>query len=92
MEIPVEKINFLSFNLALLWRAFIGVSAIINGYVMPSLMDFPLNLCFKSSLPQVNNSMGNFRIDVPIKFIPGETKMKLHHFIILIRDTVSYEW
>ncbi|XP_049399457.1 acetyl-CoA-benzylalcohol acetyltransferase-like [Solanum stenotomum] len=74
---------------AFLWRAFIGASAIINGYVRPSLMYFPLNLRFKSSLPQVNNSMGNFRIDVPIKFVPRETKMKLHHFIILIRDTVN---
>ncbi|KAH0735533.1 hypothetical protein KY285_011240 [Solanum tuberosum] len=74
---------------ALLWRAFIRASATINGYVRPSLMDFPLNLRSKTSLPQVHNSMGNFRIDVPIKFIPGETKMELHNFIILIRDTVN---
>ncbi|KAG5570093.1 hypothetical protein H5410_059859 [Solanum commersonii] len=33
--------------------------------------------------------MGNFRIGVPIKFILGETKMELHNFIILIRDTVN---
>ncbi|KAK6774232.1 hypothetical protein RDI58_029471 [Solanum bulbocastanum] len=75
---------------ALLWRAFICASAIINGwYVRPSLMGFPLNLRSKSSLPQVHNSMGNFRIDVPIKFIPGEIKMELYNFIILIRDTVN---
>ncbi|KAG5570105.1 hypothetical protein H5410_059871 [Solanum commersonii] len=73
----------------LLWRAFIRASATINGYVRPSLMDFPLNLRSKTSLRQVHNSMGNFRIDVPIKFIPGETKMELHNFIILIRDTVN---
>ncbi|KAH0735537.1 hypothetical protein KY285_011244 [Solanum tuberosum] len=74
---------------ALLWRAFICASTTINGYVRPSLMDFPLNLRSKTSLPQVHNSMGNFRIDVPIKFISGEIKMELHNFIILIRDTVN---
>ncbi|XP_004243480.1 acetyl-CoA-benzylalcohol acetyltransferase [Solanum lycopersicum] len=74
---------------AILWRAFIGASTIINGYVRPSLMDFPLNLRSKSYLPQVKNSMGNFRIDVPIKFIPRETKMELHHFVILIRNAVD---
>uniref|UniRef100_M1BIY2 Anthocyanin acyltransferase n=2 Tax=Solanum tuberosum TaxID=4113 RepID=M1BIY2_SOLTU len=73
----------------LLWRALIHISTTIHGYVRPSLMDFPLNLRSKTSLPQVHNSMGNFRIDVPIKFIPGETKMELHNFIILIRDTVN---
>uniref|UniRef100_M1BIY4 Anthocyanin acyltransferase n=1 Tax=Solanum tuberosum TaxID=4113 RepID=M1BIY4_SOLTU len=101
---PIDKINFLSFNLggalnfqpsrveiitAILWRALIRISAVRNGYFRPSLMDFPLNLRSKSSLPQVNNSMGNFRIDIPIKFMPGETKMELHHFIILIRNTVN---
>ncbi|KAG5570103.1 hypothetical protein H5410_059869 [Solanum commersonii] len=45
---------------ALLWRAFISASAIINGYVRPSLMEFPLNLRSKSSLSQLNNSMGEF--------------------------------
>ncbi|WMV59722.1 hypothetical protein MTR67_053107 [Solanum verrucosum] len=74
---------------ALLWRALIRISTTIHGYVRPSLMDFPLNLRSKTSLPQVHNSMENFRIDVPIKFIPGETKMELHNFIILIRDTVN---
>ncbi|KAG5568726.1 hypothetical protein H5410_064255 [Solanum commersonii] len=74
---------------AILWRALIRISAARNGYFRSSLMDFPLNLRSKSSLPQVNNSMGNFRIDVPIKFIPGETKMELHNFIILIRNTVN---
>ncbi|TMW81138.1 hypothetical protein EJD97_011619 [Solanum chilense] len=74
---------------ALLWRAFIRTSAIINGYVRPSLMDLPLNLRSKTSLTQVSNSMGNFRVDVPIKFIPGETKMELHKFIILIRNGVN---
>uniref|UniRef100_M1B0D8 Anthocyanin acyltransferase n=1 Tax=Solanum tuberosum TaxID=4113 RepID=M1B0D8_SOLTU len=74
---------------AILWRALIRISAVRNGYFRPSLMDFPLNLRSKSSLPQVNNSMGNFRIDVPIKFMPGETKMELHHFIILIRNTLN---
>ncbi|KAG5594332.1 hypothetical protein H5410_035564 [Solanum commersonii] len=74
---------------AILWRALIRISASRNGYFRSSLMDFPLNLRSKSSLPQVNNSMGNFRIDVPIKFIPGETKMELHNFIILIRNTVN---
>ncbi|KAG5570113.1 hypothetical protein H5410_059879 [Solanum commersonii] len=115
---PIDKINFLSFNLvalsrlrkqcidesggdlsfqpsrveiitAILWRALIRISAVRNRYFRPSLMDFPVNLRSKSSLPQVNNSMGNFRIDVPIIFIPGETKMELHHFIILIRNTVN---
>ncbi|KAK4727381.1 hypothetical protein R3W88_032298 [Solanum pinnatisectum] len=74
---------------ALLWRALICISTTIHGYVRPSLMDFPLNLRSKTSLPQVHNSMGNFRIDVPIKFIPEENKMELHNFIILIRDTVN---
>ncbi|KAK4727374.1 hypothetical protein R3W88_032292 [Solanum pinnatisectum] len=74
---------------AILWRALIRISAVRNGYFRPSLMDFPLNLRSKSSLLQVNNSMGNYRIDVPIKFMPGETKMELHHIIILIRNTVS---
>uniref|UniRef100_M1B0D9 Anthocyanin acyltransferase n=2 Tax=Solanum tuberosum TaxID=4113 RepID=M1B0D9_SOLTU len=74
---------------AILWRALIRISAARNGYFRSSLMDLPLNLRSKSSLPQVNNSMGNFRIDIPIKFIPGETKMKLHNFIILIRNTVN---
>ncbi|XP_049399455.1 acetyl-CoA-benzylalcohol acetyltransferase-like [Solanum stenotomum] len=74
---------------AILWRALIRISAARNGYFRSSLMDFPLNLRSKSSLPQLNNSMGNFRIDIPIKFIPGETKMELHNFIILIRNTVN---
>lgn len=74
---------------AILWRAFIRASAARNGFVRPSLMDFPLNLRSKSSLPQVKTSMGNFRIDVPIKFIPGETKMELHNFITLIRNTMN---
>ncbi|KAK6774226.1 hypothetical protein RDI58_029465 [Solanum bulbocastanum] len=56
--------------IALLWRAYIRASATINGYVRPSLMDLPLNLRAKTSLPQVHNSMGNFRINVLIKFIP----------------------
>ncbi|TMW86276.1 hypothetical protein EJD97_021635 [Solanum chilense] len=74
---------------ALLWRAFIRTSAIINGYVRPSLMDLPLNLRSKTSLPQVQNSMGNFRLDVPIKFVPRETKMKLLDFVMLIRNAVN---
>ncbi|TMW91778.1 hypothetical protein EJD97_013909 [Solanum chilense] len=74
---------------AILWRAFIRASAARNGYFRSSLMDFPLNLRSKSSLPQVKTCMGNFRIDVPIKFIPGETKMELHNFIILIRNTMN---
>ncbi|KAF3647580.1 putative S-type anion channel SLAH1-like [Capsicum annuum] len=100
---PVEKINFLSFDLgflsfqlsrveiiaALLWMAFIRTSAAINGYLRPCLMDFPLNLRSKTSLPKVHKSMGNFRIDDPIKFIPEKTNMELHHSVILIRDTVS---
>ncbi|WMV36870.1 hypothetical protein MTR67_030255 [Solanum verrucosum] len=76
---------------AILWRALIRISAARNGYFRSSLMDFPLNLLSKSSLPQVNNSMGNFRIDVSIKFIPGETKMELHNFIILIPLLLSKE-
>lgn len=74
---------------ALLWRAFIRASATISGYVRPSLMDLPLNLRSKTSLPQVQNSMGNFRLDVPIKFVPGETKVELLDFVILIRNAVN---
>ncbi|PHT35605.1 hypothetical protein CQW23_23305 [Capsicum baccatum] len=33
--------------------------------------------------------MGNFRIDVPIKFIPEKTNMELHSIVILIKDTVN---
>ncbi|PHU05686.1 hypothetical protein BC332_26508 [Capsicum chinense] len=69
--------------------AFIRTSAAINGYLRPCLMDFPLNLRSKTSLPKVHKSMGNFRIDDPIKFIPEKTNMELHHSVILIRDTVS---
>ncbi|KAF3631317.1 putative receptor-like protein kinase-like [Capsicum annuum] len=74
---------------ALLWMAFIRTSAAINGYLRPCLMDFPLNLRSKTSLPKVHNSMGNFRIDVPIKFTPEKTNMELHSIVILIRDTVN---
>ncbi|XP_049399458.1 pelargonidin 3-O-(6-caffeoylglucoside) 5-O-(6-O-malonylglucoside) 4'''-malonyltransferase-like [Solanum stenotomum] len=75
---------------ALLWRAFIRATTIINGYLRPSLLDFPMNMRSKITfLPQVKNSFGNFMIGVPVKFIPGETKMELHHFIILIRNAVN---
>ncbi|WMV59717.1 hypothetical protein MTR67_053102 [Solanum verrucosum] len=75
---------------AILWRAFIRATAIINGYLRPSLLDFPMNMRSKITfLPQVKNSFGNFIIGVPVKFIPGETKMELHHFIILIRNAVN---
>ncbi|XP_055801023.1 acetyl-CoA-benzylalcohol acetyltransferase-like [Solanum dulcamara] len=75
---------------ALLWRALIRATANINGYFKPSLLDFPMNMRSKITfLPQVKNPMGNFMIGVPVKFIPGETKMELHHFIILIRNAVN---
>uniref|UniRef100_M0ZZG1 Anthocyanin acyltransferase n=1 Tax=Solanum tuberosum TaxID=4113 RepID=M0ZZG1_SOLTU len=74
---------------ALLWRAYIRASATINWYIRPSLMALPLNLRAKTSLPQVHNSMGNFRIDVPIKFISEETKKELHNYIILIRNAMN---
>ncbi|XP_055801693.1 acetyl-CoA-benzylalcohol acetyltransferase-like [Solanum dulcamara] len=75
---------------ALLWRTLIRATATINGYFKPSLMSFPMNMRAKIPyLPLVKNSMGNFIIDVPVKFIPGETKMELHHFIILIRNAVN---
>ncbi|KAK6774231.1 hypothetical protein RDI58_029470 [Solanum bulbocastanum] len=74
----------------ILWRAFIRATTIINGYLRPSLLDFPMNMRSKITfLPQVKNSFGNFIIDVPVKFIPRETKMELHHFIILIRNAVN---
>ncbi|KAG5610704.1 hypothetical protein H5410_021985 [Solanum commersonii] len=45
---------------AILWRTLIRISAARNGYIRSSLMDFPLNLRSKLSLPQVNNS-GKFQ-------------------------------
>lgn len=75
---------------AILWRAFIRATAIINGYLRPSLLDFPMNMRSKITfLPQVKNSYGNFMIGVPVKFIPGENKMELHDFIMLIRNAVN---
>ncbi|KAH0709025.1 hypothetical protein KY284_010452 [Solanum tuberosum] len=84
-----DECSILCLDQALLWRAYIRASATINGYIRPSLMALPLNLRAKTSLPQVHNSMGNFRIDVPIKFISGETKKELHNYIILIRNAMN---
>ncbi|XP_059290076.1 acetyl-CoA-benzylalcohol acetyltransferase-like [Lycium ferocissimum] len=74
---------------ALLWRALIRASEAINGNLRPSMMGFPLNLRSKVNLPEINKSVGNLVIDVPVKFIPGETQMELQHLVKLIRDAVT---
>ncbi|XP_060190851.1 acetyl-CoA-benzylalcohol acetyltransferase-like [Lycium barbarum] len=73
---------------ALLWRALIRASATINGSLRPSMMGFSLNLRSKVNLPEINKSVRNLVIDVPVKFIPGETQMELQHLVKLIRDAV----
>ncbi|KAK4340543.1 hypothetical protein RND71_039044 [Anisodus tanguticus] len=74
---------------ALLWRALIHASEEVNGNLRPSLMGFPLNLRSKINLPQISKSVGNLVIDVPVKFVPGETQMELHHLVLLIRNAVT---
>ncbi|XP_060171414.1 acetyl-CoA-benzylalcohol acetyltransferase-like [Lycium barbarum] len=74
---------------ALLWRALIRVSEAKHGYLRPSLVFFPVNLRGKISLPLKDNAFGNYVIDAPMLFVPGETKMELHNFVTLIRNSVQ---
>ncbi|XP_009617836.1 acetyl-CoA-benzylalcohol acetyltransferase-like [Nicotiana tomentosiformis] len=74
---------------ALLWRSLIRASCERSGHLKRTIMSFPLNLRGKVTFPDVANSFGNFIIEIPIKFEPDETKMELHHFVKLIRDSVQ---
>ncbi|KAK4354862.1 hypothetical protein RND71_027056 [Anisodus tanguticus] len=74
---------------AILWRALIRVSEAKHGYLRPSLVFFPVNLRGKISLPLKENAFGNYVMDSPILFVPGENKMELHDFVTLIRNSVQ---
>ncbi|CAN4104513.1 unnamed protein product [Withania somnifera] len=76
---------------ALLWRALIRASEKKHGHLRRSLIGVPINMRPKlKSLPQIEKSFGNFVIDAPVKFVPGEiNNMELHNFVKLIRNTVE---
>ncbi|CAN4104516.1 unnamed protein product [Withania somnifera] len=74
---------------AILWRALIRVSEAKHGYLRPSLVFFPVNIRGKISLPLKENAFGNYVMDAPILFVPGQNKMELHDFVTLIRNSVQ---
>ncbi|WMV36726.1 hypothetical protein MTR67_030111 [Solanum verrucosum] len=60
--------------IAFLWRVLINVyQCKSNGRLRPCLLSVPVNLRDKIDFPRYENSFGNFAIEVPVKFIPGET-------------------
>ncbi|KAG5570116.1 hypothetical protein H5410_059882 [Solanum commersonii] len=122
METPVEKINFLSFNLGNIfptrdisklfkstYTPIIHQDIVVKRFVIreaamsrlrkkcidesgegltfqPSRVEIITALLWRAFIRASATING---VDVPIKFMPGETKMELHNFIILIRDTVN---
>ncbi|KAM3374882.1 acetyl-CoA-benzylalcohol acetyltransferase [Capsicum galapagoense] len=81
-----SKVEMIS---ATLWRALICASESVNGKLRPSMMGFPLNLRSKTNLPEIKKSVGNLVIDIPVKFVPGQTQLELQHLVTLIRDAVT---
>ncbi|MCD9642431.1 hypothetical protein HAX54_029257 [Datura stramonium] len=76
--------------IALLWRALIRASEKKHGHLRRFLLGVPINLRPKLiSLPQVEKSFGNFVIEAPVKFVPGENNMELRDLVKLIHDTVK---
>ncbi|KAL3331975.1 hypothetical protein AABB24_032540 [Solanum stoloniferum] len=76
--------------IALVWRALINVSQRKNnGRLRPCLLIFPVNLRGKIDFPSYKNSFGNFAIEVPVKFIPGETRMELKDIVLLLKDVIQ---
>ncbi|KAM3360725.1 salutaridinol 7-O-acetyltransferase-like [Capsicum galapagoense] len=76
--------------IALFWRSLINVSQRKNnGCLRPSLLIVPTNLRDKIHFPKYKNSFGNFAIEVPVKFIPGETRMELQDIVQLLRDVIQ---
>ncbi|KAK4713116.1 hypothetical protein R3W88_019023 [Solanum pinnatisectum] len=76
--------------IALVWRALINVSQRKNnGRLRPCLLIVPVNLRGKIDFPSYKNSFGNFAIEVPVKFIPGETRMELKDIVLLLKDVIQ---
>ncbi|KAH0649922.1 hypothetical protein KY284_029834 [Solanum tuberosum] len=76
--------------IAFLWRALINVyRRKNNGRLRPCLLSIPVNLRGKINFPRYENSFGNFAIEVPVKFIPGETGMELEDILLLIKDVIQ---
>lgn len=76
--------------IAFLWRALINVYRCkSNGRLRPCLLSVPVNLRGKIDFPRYENSFGNFAIEVPVKFIPGETGMELKDILLLIKDVIQ---
>ncbi|KAH0649921.1 hypothetical protein KY284_029833 [Solanum tuberosum] len=76
--------------IAFLWRALINVyRRKNNGRLRPCLLSIPVNLRGKINFPRYENSFGNFAIEVPVKFIPGETGMELQDILLLIKDVIQ---
>ncbi|XP_071903615.1 epi-neemfruitin B synthase L1AT-like [Coffea arabica] len=74
---------------AFIWRGLIRAAQKRHGYLRASMTTISVNLRGKTALGIEDNSFGNLFVAVPIKFIPDETKMELHHFVQLIRTTLQ---
>ncbi|KAH0654976.1 hypothetical protein KY285_029858 [Solanum tuberosum] len=76
--------------IAFLWKTLINISQHKNnGRLRPCLLSVPVNLRGKIKFPRYKNSFGNFAIEVPVKFIPGETGMELQDILLLIKDVIQ---
>ncbi|KAH0654979.1 hypothetical protein KY285_029861 [Solanum tuberosum] len=76
--------------IAFLWRALINVyRRKNNGRLRPCLLSVPVNLRGKVDSPRYENSFGNFALEVPVKFMPGETGMELQEILLLIKDIIQ---
>ncbi|KAH0654981.1 hypothetical protein KY285_029863 [Solanum tuberosum] len=76
--------------IAFLWRTLINISQHKNnGRLRPCLLSVPVNLRGKIEFPRYEKSFGNFAIEVPVKFIPGETRMELQDILLLIKDVIQ---
>uniref|UniRef100_M1B0L2 Anthocyanin acyltransferase n=1 Tax=Solanum tuberosum TaxID=4113 RepID=M1B0L2_SOLTU len=76
--------------IAFLWRDLINVYRLKNnGRLRPCLLSIPMNLRGKIDFPRYENSFGNFGIEVPVKFIPGETGMELQDILLMIKDVIQ---
>ncbi|CDP15030.1 unnamed protein product [Coffea canephora] len=74
---------------AFIWRGLIRAAQKRHGYLRASMTAISVNLRGKTALGIEDNSFGNLFVAVPIKFIPDETKMELHHFVQLIMTTLQ---
>ncbi|KAK4713115.1 hypothetical protein R3W88_019022 [Solanum pinnatisectum] len=92
-----EKIGVVNYRpsrvelvIAFLWRALINVyRRKNNGRLRPCLLTVPVNLRGKIDFPRYKNTFGNFAIEVPVKFIPGETGMELQDILLLLKDVIQ---